>query len=189
MAEPILSRLRSETATAHQSLEDLVQIETCLRTPAKYADLLTRFHGFYAPMETVLEESDARNLDLDLENRRKAVWITEDLEALGQTGQPELVCFALPAVKSTARALGALYVLEGSTLGGRTISGMMQGSAIPENARRFFHGYGSETGPRWKAFCTAVDNYVAAEGHSDEVVAGANDTFSAMENWMRETAR
>jgi len=189
MSESILSRLRTETAAAHKSLEDKVGIMECLAEVPQYRDLLVRFHGFYAPMEAQLESvGDWSTVGLDLTTRRKAAWIESDLAALGEAPATLPACDDLAPLPTIGHAFGALYVLEGSTLGGRTITGMMNGSAIPENARRFFAGYEAETGTKWKEFGAALEKYVAESGRGDDVIAGANTVFSSMERWMDKTA-
>ncbi len=189
MSDSILSRLRTETAEAHTSLENQVGIEKCLADVEQYRDLLVRFHGFYAAMETQLESvGDWSTVGLDLTERRKAAWITSDLAALGADAATAPACDDLAPLPGLGHAFGGLYVLEGSTLGGRAISNMMQGSAVPENARRFFAGYETETGPKWKAFGAALEQYVADSGQGDDVIAGANAVFASMERWMQKTA-
>lgn len=190
MNDSILTRLRTETAEAHASLEAMAQIERCLVDVTSYQSLLAQFYGFYAPMETLLEERLNGNGEaLGLAGRRKASWIASDLTALGGDASAVAISADLPDLREAGHAFGALYVLEGSTLGGRTISKMMENSTVPETARRFFNGYEGDTGKKWKEFCAALEQYVAVNGQADEVVAGAIDTFAGMERWMKQTAR
>jgi len=189
MNDSILSRLRNETAEAHASLEAMAQIESCMTDEAKYRDLLGQFYGYYAPMETILEERlNGDGEALGLADRRKAAWIASDLDILGLDAKTVAISADLPDLKEIGHAYGALYVLEGSTLGGRTISKMMENTSIPETARRFFNGYEGDTGKKWKEFCAALEQYVATHGQADEVVAGAIDTFAGMERWMKKMA-
>jgi heme oxygenase len=94
-----------------------------------------------------------------------------------------------------------LYVIEGATLGGRIITRQLQTQLglKPESGGAFFDGYGAQTGPYWKAFCTMLTNNADQDdGHSDNhcgdrsanesrqgtIVAGANRTFEALTHWL-----
>ena len=63
----------------------------------------------------------------------------------------------LPGIENEVQAQGALYVLEGSTLGGRGITKMLlrQCPWLTLQKLTFFNGYGAGTGPMWLSFHTA----------------------------------
>ncbi|MER3464226.1 MAG: hypothetical protein C4329_07220 [Chitinophagaceae bacterium] len=67
--------------------------------------------------------------------RRKADAILLDLNDTVDLS----LCTSLPQINSTAKTIGAMYVLEGSTLGGRGISKMLQRHAFinPDNLHFF----------------------------------------------------
>ena len=54
--------------------------------------------------------------------RRKFPWLMEDLSFLHETPLQLNPTMNLPVINSLGRLVGALYVLEGSTLGGQLIS-------------------------------------------------------------------
>jgi len=60
----------------------------------------------------------------------------------------------LPEIKNTAQAFGALYVIEGSTLGGQIIKKMVQKQLCMEgnNGLSFFDGYREATSDMWQVF-------------------------------------
>jgi heme oxygenase len=91
----------------------------------------------------------------------------------------------LPAVEDTDQALGRLYVLEGSTLGGTFISRHL--ATLPTlgpNVRLgAFSPYGAETGAMWHAFRRVTRDRVAAGGDAGRVVGAARATFSALAAW------
>jgi heme oxygenase len=87
-------------------------------------------------------------------------------------------------VPSTEDALGRLYVLEGSTLGGTFIDRHLTGLLALTGVRvRAFSPYGRETGAMWHAFRRAARDRVAAGGDPGRVVAAAQDTFAALAAW------
>jgi heme oxygenase len=92
----------------------------------------------------------------------------------------------LPEVGSLGQALGCLYVMEGSTLGGRFIARRLHEhlGLTPASGAAFFHGYGEETGSRWKAFQQALVRYSAATENEFAVIGAAEETFSKFEKWL-----
>ena len=185
---PALAALRAATAEAHQRLEDAVDIGRAAADPARYRELLARFLGFYRPLEAALAHAEIPGLDPAA--RRKTPWLEADLRALGLDGSAVLAlpdCPALPATDTPERALGCLYVLEGSTLGGRHISAtLLRGSPVPEGARRFFAGYGADTGARWREFLLALENFARAAGDAapGNIAAAGRETFARLQAWI-----
>ena len=116
--------------------------------------------------------------------RRRAHLFAEDLRALGaepDTGaRPEL-----PAVEDTDQALGRLYVLEGSTLGGTFIARHLATLPTlgPDVRLGAFSPYGAETGAMWHAYRRVTRERVAAGGDAGRVVAAARATFTALAAW------
>lgn len=84
--------------------------------------------------------------------------------------------------------MGALYVTEGATLGGKIIRKQLVGrfGDRVKNALHFYTGYGSQGGAEWRAFreeLGALFDHAGAEAQA-KVIAGANATFSALELWL-----
>jgi heme oxygenase len=94
-------------------------------------------------------------------------------------------------VRDTDEALGRLYVLEGSTLGGTFIDRHLAGlSSLGRGVRvRAFSPYGSETGAMWHAFRRTVRRHVTGGGDAARVVAAGRETFAALAEWCRPTPR
>lgn len=169
-------RLRRETADAHAAIERVALATRFLDDPVAYGRYLAALHGFYAGVEDAL----ARVPDLerwlpDLTERRKAPWLAEDLRAL-DVGPLAPMAASYPDVAS---ALGAGYVVEGATLGGRWILAHLA-PGIPSDARRFFTGYGAATRSRFVTYCHAVEQHA----HQDRIVSAAVQTFRSMQAWL-----
>jgi heme oxygenase len=184
----ILHQLRSATQSAHTRLEQNVRIEERISDPERYAELLEKFLGWHEPMEGLLRGVPGwKSHGIDLEARSKTDWLKRDLVALGRSDEYVRTlprCDALPRVSSLSRGFGCAYVIEGSTLGGRHIAAMLQGSAIPEGARTFFRSYGPAVGEKWKEFITSLDAFAAADGDRAEILKGANSAFASMDEWI-----
>jgi heme oxygenase (biliverdin-IX-beta and delta-forming) len=75
-------------------------------------------------------------------------------------------------------ALGCLYVLEGSALGGPVIAGIVQ-ARIGEVPASFLTGKGRTHRRAWPALLGSLRRFDVQGGDGDAVVAGASDTFAA----------
>lgn len=135
--------LREATHDVHQRLhrhDGFATIQNTTIDIASYRRLLIRLYGFYVPFETVADIGRDRN-----------AWLEHDLRALG-LGRQELgaiaICNDIPSLMSADARLGALYVVEGSALGGRDLGRNLDRLLGWEtiNGRRFCLGRGSGTG-------------------------------------------
>ena len=88
----------------------------------------------------------------------------------------------LPEISGHAAALGAMYVIEGSTLGGQIICNMLKKQLKIEDGLSFFSGYGEQTIPMWKRFQAVLDLPGSQQG--DKIIEAANDTFGKFEVWF-----
>jgi heme oxygenase len=182
----LLERLKTETRPAHDRIERALDIEGRLGSPAAYRALLTRFYGFHAAWEPLAEA--ALGDPAFFRERRKAGLLACDLRALGLS-EGEIVrlpvCDRLPAMPSPAAALGSMYVVEGSTLGGTIIARLVERrlGLSAEAGCAYFRSYGPRVGAMWRAFGTRLLGVSSPEA-DDAVVAAANRTFAAMESWL-----
>src|SRR4051812_1557115 len=163
------TRLRSETLTAHASIEEVALATGFMASLPAYHSYLRRMRGFYVGVERAFSACSelARWLPDVASRQHKSSLLEADLLALGDSRESIL---ALPAyeanqlrVESAAAGLGAAYVVEGATLGGRYILSRLD-EAVPTSARTFFEGYGSRTGAMWRAFCEALARHSATTG-------------------------
>jgi heme oxygenase len=90
----------------------------------------------------------------------------------------------MPPLHTRLQLLGAMYVLEGSTLGGQVITRQLALAGIP--LRTYFTGYGTRTGPRWKTFCQLLTEAASTDPDQDEVVASACLTFQRLDQWIAQ---
>lgn len=186
----ILQRLREETQESHKRLESRLDLLERALALDGYRDLLGRFYGFYVPVETQLDRLCQNTLpDLQFPQRRKIHWLIQDLKALGWTGrQVEALplCGVLPTLALFPQALGCLYVLEGSTLGGQIISRHLHSvhGIDAETGAAFFRSYGSHVGAMWRAFGAAITSYEAGQEEETMIIRAACETFATLETWL-----
>ena len=184
------AELRAQTSLLHRQIEVLLGLPGVICTPDDNARWLGRFLGFYAPLEHLFEEfQEWDSLGIRLSARGQSSCLANDLAALG--ADPAGVMLAAPAqlpdLPNFAHALGALYVMEGATLGGRLILrdlAMRLGESIAD-ATCFFGGRGERVGPMWQSFRETLDNFGTENPQlGPDVVAGAERVFLAMLAWF-----
>jgi heme oxygenase len=181
--------LRESTRPSHRAIDHhpllapLVQPTLSL---AHYQHVLTVMNWMHRALRERLTEAMAEYLpgSAFLPSDRTG-WLAGDLEWFGMpnTCAPERIvdCLTLRFM-SPHSLVGALYVLEGSTLGGQVITRQLAQSiqVYPGKGASFFHGHGADTAVRWNAFWqTAAD--VCAQGALDEVCASAVHMFEDLE--------
>ncbi len=151
-----IERLRAATRHDHLRLEDDLRIVQRLATPAGRRTMIARYHRLHVPAECALAPlvSDVPGLDFRL--RRRAGLLEAALGQIG-IGSPAEPCPALPAIGSRAEALGFLYVLEGSSLGGRMILKALVGGGHDVGMLAFLDPYGPATGEMWRHFLAVLD--------------------------------
>jgi len=189
-----LQNLRSRTSHQHTLLEQNTASVKLLGpqvTAADYAAYLSLLYGFVKGFEDnvfpLLQHSIA-----DIEERRKTHLLVSDIDLLGIdvagiAGIPDH--FFLEVYHSNATALGGMYVLEGSVLGGALIYKHLQATLGPEaiaGKTKYFTAYGSQTGSRWKTFLRSF--CIRSSGMEEEVIESASQTFSILHNWFNNTS-
>jgi heme oxygenase (biliverdin-IX-beta and delta-forming) len=184
----ILEVLKSATAGAHASLETRLHIARPAPSLGLYRLYLSGMHGFTAPLEAQLRSVEPRlPIALELEKRCKAHLLEADLAALqARSGAVSALprCEALPRVDVPGRALGALYVLEGSTLGARWLLRHLAPVGI-EPATRYLRSYGDALGPMWERMrATLVDYHERHRADEASMVAAAVETFQLLDAWL-----
>jgi heme oxygenase len=180
----IHAELRGATRALHDRIEAVVGLPERVTTVAEYRVVLERFWGFHAPLEAALAERDWRGFDF--ERRRRAHEAAADLAALGERDLEGLPLWEGYRPGSEAEAFGVLYVLEGSTLGGRVIRRGLDArlGAQVAGATRFFDGRGRTGAKLWREFLTTLDVRVRTTEERAAAVHGAQAAFQAMIDWF-----
>lgn len=182
MSGGVLAALRAHTQDVHHRIDRHVDILRGEVTRDEYRRLLELLWGFHAPVEAWLTRSGAARLLPDWPSRRKVRWLADDLRALGISSEARSALPHVPGwwIEPTVPAVaGVLYVVEGSTLGGRVIARHVR-HVVGDVPVTFLSAYGDQTGRRWRDLRTMLDTFdrdVAA------VVAGARGAFDTFERW------
>lgn len=177
--------LKKYTSEVHSELEQrLLAHIHAVQTAQHYGWLLTLMYGYYAALEKDLERFS--EVLPDYRDRRKSDYILQDLNTLQYSTEGLPVCRDIPTISSLPAALGAMYVLEGSTLGGKVISKLLK-KRLPslEGSTNFFEGYGEKTGDMWQKFRAHLVATVQ-EQNFNETQRAAHETFSKFKNWIEK---
>jgi heme oxygenase len=189
----VLTRLRSSTADAHRRVEARL-FPSALSGRAAYAGMLQVLLALHEPHEKRFGNLDGFDaLGVDLPARRKAPQLRADLFALHAAEPPvhgrPTTLLESPPNDDLMAALGAFYVLEGSTLGGRVLLREVR-ERLGDVPTGFLAGYGDQTGRRWKQTRAALVAGVATapvfEPAADHLVRGAIDTFAELDRLLDE---
>lgn len=182
-----IAELRTATMSAHQSLDKmLIPHIKGMQTPQQYADLLRCFYGYFTPVEEKLAAYLSDERVPAFTERRKANVISNELHEMGEAPAEEKAT-ETPNIDSISKAFGAMYVLEGSTLGGKIIAKII-GSNLDKDPStlRFFNYYGDNTDAMWQSFSDALNGYAETldEAGKQEMVQAAIDTFHQFRSWI-----
>lgn len=183
----IANLLRTQTAGGHEALESLMFVNEIMNNSlsiANYKKLLTINYLIHQKLENKL----ANMLDADLAekldmNHRLKLWALEkDIEYwhINPLTLPELNFELFVPEKNKAEVLGALYVLEGATLGGNVIKKHILANpnfTNHEGGLNYYGVYGEELGSKWKTFVSILNESVAEQDY-ERCVKSANETFN-----------
>ena len=176
----LLDRLKRETRADHDRIEadlDLLRPNLSL---ADYVGLLQRYHAFFRrwePRVGALVGDEAF-----FGPRRKLGLLADDLDQRG--AKPSTLTAPVPALASRAEAMGSLYVLEGSTMGGLVIARHIEGVlGLRGPGARYFSNYGRDAAERWRTFRAALADISRPEDE-DAIVAAARGTFVLLNRWL-----
>lgn len=178
--------LRDTTRDAHARLEHKLDVAGCWSSRESYSALLIDFLSLYRPLERVLAAIIQPSCGLDFAPRRKARLLAADLIDLGHT--PAQLAHVpdytdLPRIASLPEALGTMYVLEGSTLGGQVIFGRIAPALGISKMRggQFFNAYGCNTAQMWAVFVSVLNRFGSDPDSAPVIVASARAAFAAFE--------
>lgn len=172
-------RLRTATAPLHRATEAAFDAGDRLASMGGYVDLLDRLWSLHAGVEDALRNHGCSLPGLKLEALRRSPLIARDIETLA--GRAPRLPRAGLAYASPGAALGGIYVVEGSILGGRVLMRRAERSlgVTATQGGQFLAGDGAATGTRWRVFLAALAALPAAGDAADAAEGGARGTFAA----------
>lgn len=184
--ETLHERLRAATAPAHHALERDLDWQSRIADLAGYRGLLARLRGFHAAYETAIGQALADEAFFG--PRRRLSKLDADLARLGLDRAAIEALPGPPAAGLEARpeAMGALYVLEGSTLGGTVIGRQIERvhGFDATNGCAYYRGHGRATGPMWSAFRQELETLAGDAAAEAAALRAGIATFDALRLWI-----
>ena len=182
----LIANLRQATKPAHEELDTaMMPYIKSIHSADDYCKLLSAFYGFFKPVYEKIDAHLQTSFLPDYNTRRKPGDITQNLSCLSCHTSLTDVCKQLPKINNNASAFGALYVMEGSTLGGLMIKKMLaEQTGLPDEQLSFFAGYGKATREKWNVFSAALNTVAHNEKEEEEAVDAAAQTFSCFRDWL-----
>ena len=179
----------TERPTARQALRvatarDHDRVDTAfggfvLSDRARYVDFLLAQSEAFLPVEAAIDRAPPLAMLDDWADRRRSALLRDDLSDLGAAPRP---VDPLPDLASPEEVLGAIYVLEGSRLGGR----MLERSVPAELPRRFL---GASSPVAWRRLIEVLDRALVSDEQRDAAIAAARRVFTLFEDGARRHAR
>ena len=165
--------LRAATADSHERV-DAAFSRFDLSSADGYRRFLLAQAGALLPVEAELDQAGAETVLPDWPGRRRGAVLRADLAALNVT-PPEL--FPGPSFLSgKAPMLGAIYVLEGSRLGGAVLK-----QAVPSHFPKGFLEARQAAGS-WRKLLRTLDLFLTRPEDLGAAIAAATEVFARFEH-------
>lgn len=176
----ISSILKERTKQQHDDTESLLQSKKIFDksyTLDDYKKLLIHNYNLISRFEPKIQEKLKHHPELKLEVRAKIDALETDLKNL----DINIDCsHTIDNLANEAEAFGALYVMEGSTLGGNVIVKQLRRNSDFENIEFSYFGiYGENTGKLWQEFKTIMDDKIMPEEYED-CINGAQKAYQLL---------
>ena len=193
-ASSVMQRLKEETLASHRALEGEVSLMDAHLSRSDYQRHLEKMWAFWAALAGELGRwagaFEAAGFALDLPTSLGL--LEADLKFLGRVdirAVPPLSPSGTPILDTEGKAWGALYVVEGSALGGQVLTREL-GPRLGLTERAglaFLSRGGASPGARWRAFGTALEARARTEDEAGRsgIVEGARATFDGLRAWLR----
>lgn len=182
----LAARLRSETAQLHRETEQTLGAPAGTTTRADYAALLKTMLAFHRAAEAAFHDPEWRDgwsrIGITIADHDRSRHVSDDLRALDVGCEPgEVPAFTF---SSFAAALGGLYVVEGSSLGGRFIAPALE-KTLGSVPLSYYAGVGRDHPAPWRSVQAGLRSYEQQHDDLDDVVEGAAQTFALLGEIVR----
>lgn len=188
----VMQWLRSATDATHKSVERKTPFFQKGFDRAQYVRWLVDMVGFYRAFEAALSQTSLLTQGL-WPYQSRLVLLANDLRRLGESEIADAAfsnqrVATLPPMQDHLGAAGALYVIEGSALGGQVLaSRVLKSLSISlEDGGSFFQPNGPEPRIHWQQFQTLVRGMASQVQDAHAIVQGAVVMFQAFDAWLAE---
>jgi heme oxygenase len=184
--ELLADHLKAITLDPHQELEKvLIHRMRAMKSLKDYIELLQAFYGYFGSVEDRVNIFIGSTELPDYLLRRKSESLIKDIASLGGSLPEKATIEQIPVIGNHLQAFGALYVMEGSTLGGQVICKMLiKQLGIGEKGLSFFQSYGDHLTTMWDTFKVTLNRQAEKAGDAEIIIAAANSTFKQFKTWL-----
>jgi heme oxygenase (biliverdin-IX-beta and delta-forming) len=177
-------RLKLSTSEVHAQVErQLVKHIKNIESKDNYLSLLELFYGFYAPLNDLcISSALPQNVEYFSHTNHIGL-LKNDLTVMGKR-KFEIFNENFPEINNFYQALGALYVMKGSMLGGQVISSIIR-KRVEGIEDTFFTSGGQDVKSNWLQFKIAIDNITDPQ-HQEDVIESAKSTFDCFGKWIKK---
>lgn len=186
----LINKIREATSQQHKQTDTfLYPFFNAIGSAEEYTKILKAFYGYFQPVMNLINRHVNKTLVTDYAERRKTDTLAADLEYFGIAAHDIEPAKNLPVINSEAEAMGAYYVLEGSTLGGVLLSGIIAErlNSADRKGIAFFSGYGAHSKTMWNRFISYLEHYDNDEKQSALIIHTAEQTFSMFYKHLRQS--
>ena len=176
--------LRRATAEDHNAVEGAMPLLGEGLTADGYCRTLERIYGLVCPWELTLLSEIAEPLRPFARERCRRDLLAADIRHLG-SNPVDLPWAVLPVFHGHAELFGAMYVMEGSRLGGQFIArGVTERlGPVAKGSVSYFSGFETQTGSMWREFIKVISD-VVPETETDSAIRGAKQMFGCFGEWI-----
>lgn len=181
------TQLKNLTKPFHDALEATplaLALASGTLSKKTYIQYLQALYLLHEKLENPIQNmSEWHKYHINPDSHCRLHLIAADLGALGASTQEHPFNIDIHVNWNFPAAIGVLYVLEGSTMGGRLLAQRNQHILGDDgrSATRYFEAYGDETMARWGAYCDFLSRYGTMHPEKDaEVILGACGMFLSM---------
>jgi heme oxygenase len=172
--------LKILTKEMHDKLENSPELsflhnnEICIQN---YYQLITKMHQFFNVLEPLIKQYENHFIKHglgDIKKRFQRVqWLLDDLKE-AEIEIPKTKEISFKTLNNFDSVVGALYVCEGSTMGGVQITKILSKKLGISYPFHFYKGYKDDTMAMWGDFCHWIDTI---DINSTDVILGASEIY------------
>lgn len=191
-APQILIALREATGQTHKAVEKLTPFFQAGFNRQSYLRWLDLMNGFYRVVDRTVDRSSFIT-ECSWHYAVRCELIAQDLAYLADRAPEEPadttgILGPLQTIRTSGEVAGMLYVVEGSSLGGKVLLAVLGKSAgvTATAGASFFAPNGNNPQPRWSEYVQLLKNLTSKPGNERDVLHGAKTTFTVLHDWILE---
>lgn len=182
--------LKQHTTTAHEALQAAPPVKRLLEpdlTWPEYRDLLGRYYGFLEPLAPRLRDHAAGSSWMAfVEPALRLDELQRDLQtaAVAREALPQADAGWLQS--EWPMTVGIIYVLLGSTLGGKLIARALAQSLglSADHGCAYFAATAADRAGSWRRFLDQLEQQPWSAADQEQIQAAALHTFQHLQRWL-----